>query len=285
MSDHRAERTVRDFGEQWTRYQDNTGYYASADLLADIVEPLLPVEAIHGARVAEIGSGTGRIVNMLLDVGAVNVTAIEPSDAFAVAQRNTAARADRVRHLRAPGEAIPADGQYDLVFSIGVLHHIPDPHPVVAAAFRALRPGGRMLVWLYGYEGNELYLRLVQPLRRLTTRLPAPLLAGLAHAIHWVLIPYMALCRRWPLPLAEYINQVLARFDRHKQFLVIYDQLNPAFSEYYTQARARALLERTGFADVRLHHRHGYSWTVIGTRPVSGAGISPGGGIGPRPPN
>ena len=69
-SEQLGRRTIDDFGEQWTRYRDNDGYYASTRLLGDITEPLLPVSEIRGMRVADIGSGTGRIVNMLLDAGA-----------------------------------------------------------------------------------------------------------------------------------------------------------------------------------------------------------------------
>ena len=29
----------------------------------------------------------------------------------------------------------------------------------------------------------------------------------------------------------------------------------------------RALLEDAGFRDVELYHRHGYSWSVLGTKP------------------
>jgi len=47
--------------------------------------------------------------------------------------------------VRPLADAIP-EGNFDLVVSYGVLHHIPDPHPVVAAAWRSLRPGGRIAV-------------------------------------------------------------------------------------------------------------------------------------------
>jgi len=52
-----------------------------------------------------------------------------------------------------------------------------------------------------------------------------------------------------------------------KRRVVIYDQLNPAYAKYYTREEACALLARHGFDDIRLHHRHGISWTVVGTRP------------------
>jgi hypothetical protein len=52
----------------------------------------------------------------------------------------------------------------------------------------------------------------------------------------------------------------------HKRRLAIYDQLNPAYAKYYTREEAAALLAAAGFVDIRLHHRHGYSWSVIGTK-------------------
>lgn len=262
----RDRRTVLDFGQQWVRYQDNDGYYGSVEMLADIFGPLLHVEDIVDRRVAEIGSGTGRIVNMLLAAGTARVLAIEPSAAFAVLRQNTTAHAERVDYLNARGDKIPADGEFDFVLSIGVLHHIEHPESVVAAAYRALRVGGRMLIWLYGREGNEAYLRLIEPLRAITTRLPPRLLSPLCHVFNLGLALYIGLCRFLPLPLRGYCRNVLAKLSWQKRFLVIYDQLNPAVARYYSERDARALLEHAGFKQVQSHHRHGYSWTVIGTR-------------------
>jgi len=79
-----SEKTVRDFGVQWTHYTSNDGFYGSKELFADIVEPLLKVEEIKGANIAEIGSGSGRIALMLAEAGAANVAAIEPSDGYKI---------------------------------------------------------------------------------------------------------------------------------------------------------------------------------------------------------
>lgn len=263
-----TERTISDFGRQWTRYRTNDGYYASLDLLVDICGPLLRVESLRGTRVGEIGSGTGRIVSMLIAAGAAHVIAVEPSDAIAVLKQNTVAWAERIDYVHGAGEALPAGADLDYVFSIGVLHHIDDPRPVVRAAFRALRPGGRILVWLYGHEGNEAYLRFVLPLRRVTVGLPHPLLVAISHLLNCALYPYVALCRFLPLPLRGYMREVIGKFSWSKRYLVIYDQLNPTVARYYRKAEAEALLADAGFKDIRLHHRHGYSWTVIGTKPM-----------------
>jgi len=262
-----GERTVSDFGDQWLRYTDNSGFYGSVELFQDVFGPLLGPDDVQGSRVADVGSGTGRIVQMLLAAGAAHVTAIEPSAAFTVLEQSTRPHGDRVRCLHCSGDRIPEEA-YDLVVSVGVLHHIPDPRPVVAAAWRALRPGGRIAVWLYGREGNEAYLALVRPLRWLTTRLPHRTLVGLSSLLAAALSAYASACRFLPLPLHGYMRSVVSRLTFDKRLLVVYDQLNPAFARYYRRAEAVDLLSSAGFEDVQAHHRHGYSWAVTGRRPL-----------------
>ena len=266
MSSDLKDKTIRDFGEQWLAFRDNPAYYGSVELLADIFGPLIDVATIKGARVAEIGSGTGRIVNMLLDAGAAHVTAVEPSQALLVLKENTASRNDRVEYINAPGEALPPRLGLDLVVSIGVLHHIPDPAPVVRAAYQSLRPGGKMLVWLYGREGNASYLRVVEPLRKITVRMPHWALEGLSVGLTFALSSYIGACRFLPLPMRPYMRGVLANFPFSVRKLTIYDQLNPAYAKYYTRDEAIGLLSDAGFQDVTAFHRHGYSWTVAGAK-------------------
>jgi SAM-dependent methyltransferase len=264
------QRTIADFGDQWTRYTSNDGFYGSQELFADILNGLLEPADFRSCRVLDIGSGTGRIVQMALCAGAGQVTAVEPSDAHDVLVRNLATlpseTAARVRPLRCAGDELPADVTADLALSIGVLHHIPDPAPVVARVREALVPGGRFLVWLYGREGNSLYLAIVLPLRAVTRRLPHALLNGVVWLMYAGLVAYRQLCRIAPLPLKDYLENVLFRMSPEKRRLVIYDQLNPAYAKYYTREEAIDLLAKQGFRNVRVASRRGYSWTVVGER-------------------
>lgn len=260
------DRTIKDFGEQWLKYSDNEGYYGSLELFSDILSPFLEPKDIKDCRVAEIGSGTGRIVNMLLNAGAKHVVAIEPSDAFEVLCRNIQ-KTEKVTCFKITGDHLPAYGDLDYIFSIGVLHHIPEPGPVVHAVYRALRPGGRFIVWLYGREGNSLYLAFIEPLRVVTKKLPHFLLAFLVEMMYWPLLGYLNVCKIFPLPLKGYMVSVLQKMSPEKRRLIIYDQLNPAYAKYYTRLEAEKLLSDQKFVDVQSHHRHGYSWTVIGTKP------------------
>jgi len=262
-----GERTIHDFGEQWVHYGDNDGFYGSTELFADIIGPLLSRDDFAGRRVAEIGSGAGRIVAMMLESGAAQVVAIEPSDGHFVAQRNLARYGDRVTFLHGRGEDIPRDTPFDLIVSVGVLQFIPEPKPVVDAAFAALKPGGQLFVWLYAREGTTLYRGLVHALRVVGRVLPHPILAAMVRVIDLALVLYMGLCRVLPLPLHDYLENVVGRFTPEKRRLVIYDQLNPTHVHYHSREEAEELLTASGFVDVRLHHRRRYSWSVVGRKP------------------
>ena len=260
------DQTISDFGDQWTRHTQNPDYYGSVELFADIIAPFLTLEDIKDRNCADIGSGTGRIVLMMLAAGAASVAAIEPSRAYDVLVRNTSHAGDRVRCFNVTGEAIPKD-DFDIVLSIGVLHHIPDPAPVVRAAYEALRPGGQMLIWLYGREGSRAYQSIFVPVRMVTRNLPVVVNEALAWMLYPMVLLYGSLTRRIPsLPLSDYLANVYMRFPPAERRLVILDQINPRWAKYYSREEADALLRDAGFLDVRLHHRHGYSWTVCGSK-------------------
>ena len=202
---------------------------------------------------------------MLLEGEVKHVIAIEPSEAFEVLCQNIR-QPEKVTCFKITGDQLPAYGDLDYVFSIGVLHHILDPNPVVQAAFKALRPGGRLFVWLYGKEGNGLYLALSKPLRILTKHLPHFMLAALVEIMYWPLSVYIKLCHTLPLPMRRYILSVFEKMPPNKRRLIIYDQLNPSYAKYYTRFEAEKLLVDGKFENVMTHHRYGYSWTVIGTK-------------------
>ncbi len=261
-------RTIRDFGEQWTHFGKNEGYYGSQDLFRDMLGPLLSLDALEGAHVADIGSGTGRIVRMLIDAKARHVVALEPSAGVEILRKNTADLGDRVEVVHAVGTELPSDRSFEFVFSIGVIQFIPDPLPTLRAAYDALRPGGKLVIWVYGKEGNGAYLFFLTALRALTTRLPHWALTALCQFLTVLVDAYGLACRVFPLPLRSYVLGTLSRVSRRDRTLTIYDQLNPSYVHYYERGEVVAMLEDAGFRDIALHHRRGYSWTALATRPA-----------------
>jgi len=253
--------TIEDFGKQWTRYTENRGYYGSKAALDSLVEPLLKAKSIRDKRIADVGAGTGRYARLFHEAGAGAILAMEPSTAFEVLKRNTAGLSG-IDYLQEPAENIPPLG-FDIIFCIGVLQFIPDPRPALRAMGRALRPGGRLFLWVYGRENNGLYLVFVHLLRIFSSRLPYKSLSYLSRWLLPVADLYAFVCRFMNLPLSDYLLDYFSKLDLYSRKLVIYDQLNPKTAKYYRGTELRHLLETCGFVNIRMHHRLGYSWSAL----------------------
>ncbi len=254
--------TISDFGDQWQDFTQNTGYYASLAALRDLVRPLLDIDALEGRYVADVGAGTGRYTRLFHQAGARKILALEPSAAFEVLKRGTADLSG-IEYSSETADNLPANG-FDWVFCIGVLQFIPDPVPALKAMGRALGAQGRLFLWVYSEEKNGWYLSLLRPLRRLTSRLPHRMVKYLAALLLPPAELYARLCRHFPrLPMAEYLTNYFLRVNRYSRRLIIHDQLNPGYAKYYRREELQSLLENCGFTDIRMHHRLGYSWSVI----------------------
>ena len=69
---------------------------------------------------------------------------------------------------------LPFKSPFDLVFSIGVIHHLPDPPAGLNAIGKHVQPDGLLFAWVYGYENNGWIRNVVNPIReRITARLVA----------------------------------------------------------------------------------------------------------------
>lgn len=102
---------------------------------------MLPVDVLKDCKIAEIGSGAGRIVFGLARAGAAKIYAVEPSHAIAVTRKSTKEFQDRIEYLQVAGDELPTGLNLDYVVAIGVLQHIPGPDSVVRAAHSTLRDG------------------------------------------------------------------------------------------------------------------------------------------------
>ena len=258
-------RTIEDFGDQWQRYQGMDGFFGSVELLKDMIEPLIKIGEIKDKVVLEIGSGNGRIAKMLLGAGAKKVIAIEPSDSYSVLMNNLSENKNRIEAFNVRGEDIP-EVKADIIISIGVLHHIKNPNPVVQRAFEILRKNGKFLFWVYGKEGNEKYLLFLNNIRKITRKLPDFILVGISHILTFFTYPYILLCKIFNLPLKGFMLNVMSKLNWSWKAFNIFDQLNPSYAKYYSKNEAIELMRSAGFKNIKIHHRHGYSWTVLGEK-------------------
>jgi ubiquinone/menaquinone biosynthesis C-methylase UbiE len=102
---------------------------------------------VTGARVLEVGAGSGRDTLGLVRAGAVGVV-LDYSPASLELVREQARRLGLAVHLvQADALAMPfRDGTFEVVFHQGLLEHFRDPQPLVLENARITRRGGRVVV-------------------------------------------------------------------------------------------------------------------------------------------
>jgi len=170
------------FGFQWTRFRTvQLDSYNGTDQSAREFASTTGwgVETCRGRVVLDAGVGAGRFAEVVAAMGA-EVVGVDLTTAVDAAYLNIGQRA-RVHLVQADIFALPfRDGTFDLAYSIGVLHHTPDPRAAFARVATTVRKGGEVAVYLYAGYGP--WFRGSDLLRRVTTRLPLRVMFWLSAA-------------------------------------------------------------------------------------------------------
>jgi SAM-dependent methyltransferase len=257
--------TVRAFGREWQRFSEFTD-----DEIArggrEYFEDLLPDAALRGARVLDVGCGSGRWTRYLA-ARAAFVEAADPSDAAGVAARATAGLPN-VRVVQAGVASLPyPDASFDIVVSVGVLHHVPDTQAAVSRLVELLRPGGLLYLYLYyALDGRPWSYRAAfhasRTLRAVISRLPGPakVVASdvAAVTIYWPLITLARTLRR-VRPGSAMHERVPLHYYADKPWKIVrndaLDRLGTPLERRFTRAEVAALLRAAGLEEITFGER------------------------------
>lgn len=247
------------FGYKWQRY--SRVLPAHLEQFRRWTMPLQP-EDWQGASFLDVGCGMGRNSVWPLRYGAAHGVAIDvDARSLACARHNLEDFANvEVREISA--YAIPYENEFDISFSLGVIHHLDQPALALENMVKATKPGGRVLIWVYGRENNEWIVRFVDPLRKaLFSRLPMPLIDHLS--LYPTALLWLAL--RVGFGRTEYMRLIRGFGFRHLHEIV-FDQLLPRVSCYWKRAEVEQLMREAGLAEIELHWVNEISWSALGRK-------------------
>jgi SAM-dependent methyltransferase len=258
------QRTAEAFGYEWTRYSELADRYRQ-----QFLDWLKPVNAdfFRGKVVLEGGCGKGRHTALAAEFGAKDVVAIDLSEAVESAFANTR-HLDNVHIVQADLNNPPVRPQFDYAFSIGVLHHLPDPERGFAALVSKLKSGGAISAWVYGREGNGWIVHGISPLREhVTSKLPHALLDVLSAAITVPLYagtkllygPMRGRIAGKTLPYGAYLSYI-APFPFREQRSIVFDHLVAPVAFYIRREDFEQWFDRAGLQEVEIQHHNGNSW-------------------------
>jgi len=277
--------TMQSFGYEWREFSDirpegEAGFrwYFETN----------PPETLRGKTILDVGCGKGRHLFYAAQA-AHKVIGVDLSPAVDAAFANTG-HLPNAHVVQADVFRLPLrPAAFDMVYSLGVLHHLPDPEAGFRTMLRHARPGADVLVYLYWSLDDEprwkrRLLAAVTQLRKLTVRMPFPLLKAFAlvAAVGCDLvfvIPHRILRNtRWrpfaeTLPLKSYADS---------PFIVLYqdqfDRFSAPIEHRYSRAEVETWFMRAGLKHVQI--LRGAGWRACGRLALPPDALSDGTGRG-----
>ena len=266
-------KTVKSFGEEWSKFSS-----FSLDQIkqaGDEYFDILPQKILNkNTYVLDVGCGSGRWSKYLSDkVGFIEC--IDPSKAV-LAAATLLKNEDNTRITQASVGNIPfPDDSFDLVMSVGVLHHIPNTEHGIKKCVEKVKKGGYFYVYLYyDMDGrNIIYKALFRTsnfIRYFISNLPAFLKKIICDIIAFtVYVPLVMLAtivktlfgnfyRKFPL--AYYVGKSL-NIIRNDSL----DRFGTPLEQRFTKQQITTMLENAGLENIQFSSGVPY-WHVVGQK-------------------
>lgn len=262
--------TAENFGWQWTRFtQEDPKYY---EQFLGWIQPVKP-EFFEGKVILEGGCGKGRHTKLAAEWGAKDVVGIDLGDgvesAFALTRGLANAHIVQGDLLKLPFKKV-----FDFAFSVGVLHHTPDPKKAFVSLASKVKKEGHISAWVYGAENNEWITKYVNPVREgFTSKINQSVLYQLSK------LPTLSLFLTTKLvyrpanaaakPIArrlfynDYLNH-LGSFGWREQHNIVFDHLVAPTAYYISKDEFAEWWSDIGASDVEIIWHNRNSWCGFG---------------------
>jgi SAM-dependent methyltransferase len=264
--------TAAGFGWQWQHFTQEDPRYQEQFL--GWIHPVKP-EFFLDKVVLEGGCGKGRHTQLAARWGAREVVGVDLSDAVETAYKSTR-ELENVHIVQADIFHLPFARTFDFAFSVGVLHHLPDPRGGFLSLASKVKPGGHIAAWVYGAENNEWITRWVNPIReKLTSRMkPSALLqlsklpaAALYLATKLVYGPLNKSNRGASVAQRLFYNDYLkaiAAFGWREQHTIVFDHLVAPTAFYIEREEFESWWREIKASNVVISWHNKNSWRGLG---------------------
>ena len=225
----------------------------------------------------DVGCGSGRWAKFVAPHVGLLVLVDASPEALEVARKNLDGLENCEFHCSSVAALPGEDHSMDLVYSLGVLHHVPDTRAALQACAEKVKPGGSLLVYLYyRFDNRPRWFRalwkLTDLVRRGLCRLPFVIKRILTDLI--ALIVYLPLARlaawgeqrgrntsAWPLSYYRNSSLYTMRTDA-------LDRFGTRLERRFTRSEIKEMMEAIGLVDVRFREAEPF-WCVIAKQPVT----------------
>jgi SAM-dependent methyltransferase len=265
--------TADKFGWQWQHFTHEEDFYKE-QFLGWLGPPITP-DFFKDKVILEGGCGKGRHTRLAALWGARDIISVDLS--LAVESAFAATRdLENVHIVQADIYHLPLARAFDYAFSVGVLHHLPDPRAGFSSLASKVKEGGHLSAWVYGAENNEWITRWVNPLRkRLTSRIGERSLmhlsklptAALYAATKFIYGPLNKSTSGAALARHLFYNDYLSHisvFGWREHHTIVFDHLVAPTAFYITRAEFEEWWRDINAQDVRISWYNKNSWRGFG---------------------
>lgn len=267
--------TVESFGEEWTKFS----HFSKEEIEAvgDEYFDIIPDNLFDGkCSVLDVGCGSGRWTKYLANrVG--QVEAIDPSKAVFVASQLLSEHKN-VRISQASVDNIPFENEsFDFVFSLGVLHHIPDTADALKKCVEKVKINGYFLVYLY-YKTDDLpkhlkfLFRLSDFFRNYINKFPRFLKKLTCDLIAFTTYLPLAFTARWVekiFPQKKWFKHIPLWYYRNKSINIMrndaLDRFGTPLEQRFNKSEIKAMMESGGLKNIVFSANAPY-WHAIGQK-------------------
>lgn len=182
-------KTAESFAYEWNNIYKESDFEKRNFL--HFIGPHIEENDIRNKVTLDIGCGSGRFTKHAISCGAKVAIGSDLGESVEFAFRLTK-DLENACIVQADIYNMPFENQFDLAYSIGVLHHLPEPQKGFASLPKVLRKGGMFAIWVYNRRNNKRAIYFYEPMRDIFKNLPRPILYKLSYL---------------PASLAEGLNQ------------------------------------------------------------------------------
>ena len=267
--------TSANFGWQWQHFTQIDEGYEKQFLawIAPVTREFFKDKVVLGG-----GCGKGRHTRLAAQFGARDIIGVDLSDAVETA---FAATRDlpNAHIVQADIYNLPFARVFDYAFSIGVLHHLPDPRGGFKSLTTKVKSGGHMSAWVYGAENNRWITGLVNPVREnITSRINPRVLLQLSKiptaimfaATKTVYGPLNRSSRGISIARHLFYNDYLkaiAGFGWREQHTIVFDHLVAPTAFYIAGDEFADWWHEINAADADINWHNSNSWRGFGRIP------------------
>ena len=163
---------------------------------------------------------------------------------------------------------IKLNKKFDIVYSVGVLHHTNNPLKSFNNIKKFVKKKGRVIIWVYSHEGNFLNETILEWLKKsFFLKLNKKILWAISNLI--TLIVYLPVYTVYILPLKflpfYYYFQNWRELDFKRNNLNVFDKLNAPQTFFIKKSTIKGWFNQKEFSNVYISHYKSVSWRASGT--------------------